>query len=282
MMPLDGIGRHGSLRLLFGIEGNRTVLRDSFCVLPMRVFPPFYPDNSGSAYSYIVNPTSGLVGGDRIKSEITLEKDTHVLITSPSATKVYRSTGSYSEITTSITLKENATLEYLPKYVIPFAGSMYSQKTTVTMEAGSSLLFLDAFTTGRTARHEHLGFREYRNATEITYCGEPAVTDRFVLEPANEDYGALGFLETYTVSAALYILFGDSSLVGPLLSLIEKCLNMSHNVAGGISALPLNGVAARILGESVQPVENMVFRLLSMSRKLLYRMDSAALERIMQ
>jgi len=282
MRPLDGIGRHGRLRLLFGRGGDRTVLRDSFSVVPMRTFQPFYPDASGAACCYIVNPTSGLVGGDRIESEITLEKDTHVLITSPSATKVYRSTGAYSESITSITLGENAALEYLPRYVIPFAGSMYRQKTTVAMGAGASLILLDAFTTGRTARHEHLGFREYRSATEIAYCGEPAVTDRFVLEPAADDYGALGFLEASTVCAALYILFPDPSRATRLLSLIRECLDASHDLAGGVSTLPLGGVAARILGSTVHSVENTIFRICSASRKLLYDMDSTALERLVQ
>lgn len=277
---VQGIGRHGRLSLKFRKEGLKTILRDSFSVIPMRVFPPFYPDNSGCAYFYMVNPTSGLVGGDRIESQIVVETNAHVFITAPAATKVYRSTGAYSESVTIIKLEENAVLEYLPRYVIPFAGSMYSQKTRVTMDAGSSLFFLDAFTTGRTARQEHLQFKEYRSETEIVYCGQPVVTDRFVLGPEREDYGTLGFLESYTASAVLYILFENRPLLPPLLSSIEECLHASGDIAGGASALPLNGAVVRLLGNSARSLEKTIFHIFAASRKMLYGMDSAALERL--
>jgi urease accessory protein len=280
---LQGVGKHGRLNLLFCKEGGKTVLRDSFSAIPLHVFPPFYPDKTGYAHLYIVNPTSGLVGGDRVESDIILEKDAHVFITAPTATKVYRSTGAYSESTTNIILKETAALEYLPRYVIPFAGSMFSQKTTVSMEAGSSLFFLDAFTTGRTARREHLAFKEYRSVTEIVYCDKPVVTDRFVLKPDIENYNALGFLESYTATAALYIIFDNPSLVNSLLSSIGQSLCEAECVAGGVSTLPSNGMGVRLLSNNAFSLEKAVFDIFCIARRVLYGTDPCgAWERLMQ
>jgi urease accessory protein len=277
------VGKHGRLALAFSREGDKTVLRDSFATIPMHAFPPFYPDDTGCAHLYIVNPTSGLVGGDRIESEITLEENAHAFITSPTATKVYRSTGEYSESTVDISLKRKAVLEYFPRHVIPFAGSMYRQNTRISMEAGSMLFFLEGFTTGRTVRHEHLGFREYISSTEIAYCGTPVVTDRFILDPEMEDYGALGFLESYTVSAALYIIFDEPSLVKGLVSLIEGRLSVREDISGGVSALPSNGVGARLLGNNVYSLEKTAFDIFSVSREELLGMGSTPTwERLMQ
>jgi urease accessory protein len=249
------------------------VLRDSFSVIPMHVFPPFYPDETGYAHLYMVNPTSGLVGGDRMESKIKLEKDAHAFITAPTATKVYKSAGNYSESVTNIRLKENAALEYLPRYVIPFAGSMFTQETTISMETGSSLFFLDSFTTGRTARQEHLGFKEYRSSTKITYCDRPVVTDRFVLRPEMEDYGSLGFLESYTVTAVLYIIFDNPSFINALVSSIGQSLDKTEEITGGVSTLPLNGVGVRLLGNNVSSLEKAVFDIFTTARKALYDAD---------
>jgi urease accessory protein len=280
---IEEVGKHGRLTLKFCREGDKTMLSDSFATIPLRTFPPFYPDNTGCAHLYIVNPTAGLVGGDRIESEITLEEDAHAFVASPTATKVYRSAGAYSESAADISLGNNAILEYFPRYVIPFAGSMYRQKTRVSMEAGSMLLFFEGFTTGRTARHEHLGFKEYRSSTEIVFCGAPVVTDRFSLEPESEDYGALGFLESYTASAALYIIFDRPSLVKGLVSAIVERLGEREDISGGVSALPSNGVGVRLLGNNVYSLEKTALDILSVSKKELLGMDSATTwERLMQ
>lgn len=280
---LKAVGKHGRLNLLLCKEGEKTVLRDAFSAIPMYVFPPFYPDRTGYAHLYMVNPTSGLVGGDKIETAIILERDAHAFITAPTATKVYKSAGACSESFTNIVLRQNAALEYLPRYVIPFAGSMFSQKTTVSMEAGSSLFFLDAFTTGRTARHEHLAFKEYRSATEIVYCGRPVVTDRFILKPETEDYGALGFLESYTVTAALYIIFDNPPLMNGLLSSIGQSLHKAESVAGGVSTLPSTGVGVRLLSNNAFSLEKVVFDIFCIARKELYGTDpSGTWERFMQ
>lgn len=271
---LQGIGRHGKLRLCFTRQGGKTMLSDSFSTIPMCAFQPFYLDDSGCAYSYIVNPTSGLVGGDKIEIKITIEDNAHGFITTPSATKVYKSSGSQSEQDIDIFVKKDGILEYLPGYVIPFADSLYSQKIKVYMEKSSTAFILDSFATGRSARGEHLSFKEYRSRTEIIYCDEPVVTERISLRPDKEDYNALGFLETFTASAVLYLIFDDLSVQGRLIADIKALLNESDDIIGGVSALPSKGIIVRFLSKGIIPLTRTVYSIFPIFRKKILGIDA--------
>ena len=87
----DSVGRRGALSYEFERQGSRTVLTRSSCSSPWHHFPPSYLDDSGCAYTWLVNPSGGLVGGDHVSVEAQLHAGTHVLMTSPSANRVYRS-----------------------------------------------------------------------------------------------------------------------------------------------------------------------------------------------
>lgn len=271
---LQGIGRHGKLGLCFTRKCCKTILSDSFSTIPMCAFQPFYLDDSGCAYSYIVNPTSGLVGGDKIEIKITIEDNAHAFITTPSATKVYKSSGSSSEQDIEISVKKGGILEYLPGYVIPFADSLYSQKTKVYMEKSSTAFIIDSFATGRSARGEHLSFKEYRSRTEIIYCDEPVVTERIYLSPDAEDYNSLGFLESYTASAVLYLIFDDLSLQGRLIADIKALLNESDDIIGGVSALPSKGIIVRFLSKGIIPLTKAVYSIFPIFRKKILGIDA--------
>jgi len=271
---LQAIGRHGKLSLKFRKGGDRTVLHDSFSNIPMQAFQPFYLDETGCAYAYIVNPTGGLVGGDRIDTDITINDYAHAFITTPSATKVYRSSGNFSMQNTNIMVKRNGIIEYMPGYVIPFGGSLFSQKTKVFMEEAATAFILDSFTTGRVSSGEHLCFGEYRSTTEIEYCGVPIVTDKILLRPDVIDYNDLGFLESFTVMAVLYIVFDNPPLEKPLMNDIKNLMDGMNDILGGVSALPSRGVAVRLLGTATFPAEKALITLWSAARKRILNLES--------
>jgi len=127
-----------------------------------------------------------------------------------------------AEQTTHIHVADGAILEYIPPYVIPFAGSRFRQRATIHMEEGSTCLSLDWFSTGRISRGENLAFEEYENSTMVICGGKPIVFDRFVLRPQDEDYSALGRMESYTVSALLSSGTRRSRPVGILLGRHER------------------------------------------------------------
>ena len=267
-------GKHGILSLKFAREKQRTVLLESFSKIPMQAFPPFYPDETGWAYSYLVNPTGGLVGGDRIEIEMALDEQAHVFVSTPSATKVYKTLGDVSSQEIKVIIKRGSVFEYMPAAIIPFAQSAYHQKTTVHMEEGTAALILDFFTTGRLGRGENLQFSEYRSSFEVEYGEDLIVSERMLLKPKDVDYRLLGFLESGCAVAALYFIFDNPDAEKRLVEDLYSVIQGMGEVIAGVSSLPSKGVVVRLLGKATRFIERAVLEIWSIVRKKILATES--------
>lgn len=271
-MTTNGTTDQANLRMIFERDGEKTVLAESFSRMPFRTFPPFYAQSQGCAYTYIVNPTPGFLGGDRVRVEIALRQGAHAFIASPAATKVLKASRDHAEQTTHITVSDGATLEYVPAYVIPFGGARFKQKTVVHMERASTCLVLDWFTTGRTGRGESLAFDEYDNSTVLVCEGEPVVCDRFILRPKDEEYRALGRLESSTVSASLYLMHNRSDLPKTLVAGVREALGEETSLAG-VSTIGSKGLTVRVMGQAMPPVQKSVVRVIKVIRRMVLAIE---------
>ena len=126
----------------------------------------------------LLNPTGGVLGGDHLVTEIIQEAGTHVCLTTPSATRIYRTSQQPAVLETVIKLGEGATLEYLPDHVIPHTGSALRQSLRVEMARGSRAIVLDSLASGRVAHGERWSFTEIDSRTEVYVCGKPAFLNR--------------------------------------------------------------------------------------------------------
>ena len=157
------VGRRGALSYEFEREGPRTVLTRSSCTSPWHHFPPSYLDDSGCAYTWLVNPSGGLVGGDQVSVEAQLHAGAHVLMTSPSANRVYRSLAEPALQEIRLSVGPDARLEWLPEVTIPFAGSRFRQSIHVDLAPGATVVLWDAMASGRVARQERWAFASVEN-----------------------------------------------------------------------------------------------------------------------
>src|SRR6202162_3659141 len=85
----ERVGRDGFLRLRFARSGESTILAQSRFSLPLQALTPLTLAD-GASYLMLLNPTGGVLGGDHLVTEIAQETGTHVCLTTPSATRIYR------------------------------------------------------------------------------------------------------------------------------------------------------------------------------------------------
>ena len=98
----------------------------------------------------------GLLAGDRITLDVTVDPGASLFLGTQASTKIYRSDdGRESTQTTRARIADGGLLVWLPDPVTPFAGSRLRQALSVTLGAGAGLVALDAVTAGRVARDEH-------------------------------------------------------------------------------------------------------------------------------
>src|SRR5262249_19212574 len=139
LMPaLARVGRDGALTLRVERRGARSVLTGCRWTLPLQVLAPVALDDAALIVS-VLNPTGGLVGGDRLVVDIEVGADAHACLTTPSATKVYRTAASPAEQTVRLTLAPGARLEWVPDHTIPFAGAALRQRIEADVAEGAVL-----------------------------------------------------------------------------------------------------------------------------------------------
>ena len=250
---MDRVGRDGYLYLDYCFREGRTLVKRARFQNPLQVMPPMELEGGRCAYTYILNPCGGLVGGDRLKIEIKLERGAHALCSSPSATRVYRSLGAPSLQEIKVDIGPQAILEWFPETVIPFAGSHFEQKLHFKLENEATLILWDAFSSGRVARGERWAFSSFSNEIKIWSKNGEHVRDRLNLNP-NEMKPYSNFLmEDWDYFATMYILSqslapnnGDD-LMGQTSDLLDS---LSPNVFGGCSSLAGPGLAIRLVSKT--------------------------------
>lgn len=249
---LDTVGRRGALVYEFEREGARTVLTRSSCTSPWHHFPPSYLDDSGCAYTWLVNPSGGLVGGDHVSVEAQLHAGTHVLMTSPSANRVYRSLSEPAVQEVRLSVGPDARLEWLPEITIPFAGSRIRQSIHVDLAPGATLVLWDAIASGRVARQERWAFAMLENEICIRTSQGGSVVERYCLAPGRLPE-SVGLVESWDYVASLFVI-GDAvardawtRLDGVLAEILEQRPAL---ILGGVSTPAAPGLAVKLVARS--------------------------------
>ena len=198
----------------------------------------------------LLNPTGGVLGGDHLVTEVALEAAAHACLTTPSATRVYRTAEKPAILDTVIHVGEGATLEYFPDHVIPHVGSALRQSLRIEMERGSRAIVLDAMASGRVAHGERWDFREIDSRTEVRMCGKPAYISRTKIVPAAKRPDQAGLMEEFDYMACLTFFADGFARWGEVFSATNAALEQTPNVRGGASLLARGGCVARVLARS--------------------------------
>jgi len=195
----------------------------------------------------LLNPTGGLVGGDHLRTEVTVRDGAHCCLTTPSPTKVYRTSGPAAVQEFSACLGQGAVLEYLPDHLILSPGAALRQSVSVDLAPESLLLLVDAFSVGRVARGERWEFREMVNSVTVQYKGEPLLMDRIRLSPRERSRDLLRGMEDFNYVATLSVLSDRPVRWELLADLLVKRLEECPSVQGGVSLLSRHGLLIRLL-----------------------------------
>ncbi len=274
-LSLDRIGRDGRLSLRFARHGSRTDLVRSSFTLPLQVLAPLAMED-GSAYVLLLNPTGGILGGDRLTTEIVLEPGAHASLTTPSATRVYRADNLLAIQDTVIRMGEGAILEYFPDHLIPHPGAALRQSLRVEIAAGGRALLWEAMACGRVARNERWKFREVVSDTEVLVRGNPVWLSRTKINPDALSPQRPGVAEAYAYSGSLAILADGFTQWPQLIAEINHELAAFPEVHGGVSKLTGDGCLVRLLANSAIDLTGMSAALWTVARELV--LDLPALE----
>lgn len=143
------MGWRGSLALDYRAVGTRTVVHDRHDG-PLRVLKSLHPEVD-VCHSVLVHPPGGMVGGDHLEIAVALQPGTHALITTPGATRFYRSTGAAAEQSTAIDAAAGSRVEWLPLETIAYSGCEATNRVRCTLAPGAEMIGWDVTALGLPA-----------------------------------------------------------------------------------------------------------------------------------
>ncbi len=236
------------LNLRYAKRGNGTVLIEREHYGPLLVQKPFYPEGPDVCHSILVHPPGGIVAGDRLTINVTVESGAHALITTPGATKWYRSEGAQAEQCIAINVAAGANLEWLPQEAIVFNSAIAKQTISIDLADHANFLAWDILVLGRVAAQERFTQGLYKQAWTITRNGLPLWLERGQLTGGSTLLASTVGLAGYPVAATL-LAVGKA----PSAALVAACraVAVDANARVAITALP-QVLCVRFLGHGAE------------------------------
>ena len=238
-------GWEAQLGLRFERSGGRTVLADRRHSGPLVVQKALYPEGDAVCHAVIVHPPGGIAGGDRLEIEAVLEPGTHALITTPSATRWYRSAGPEATQTVRLRVAAGATLEWLPQETIFFESCRARNRIEFEVEPGARLVAWEIACLGRVRTSKRFARGEAFQSLSLHVGGRLRWTERGRLVAGNR-------------ALASPVGLGGHSVFGTLLAsareldarLVAACRELRPEVGEGAVTLLPDALVARYLGSS--------------------------------
>jgi len=141
---------HARLQLHYTHDGTGTGALDRH-EGPLRVLQRLYPEGPGICHHVLVHPPGGIVGGDVLELDARLDRDCHALITTPGATRFYRSAGDTSTQSVQATLADAARLEWLPMETIAYSACQAHNRLSFNLAPGAEMIGWDLLALGLPA-----------------------------------------------------------------------------------------------------------------------------------
>ena len=147
---------------------------------PYHLSKPYWDADAGTLLVQVVNPTAGILEGDFLESDIRVEKDAALLVTTPSASRIFKMADGSAECRQHFRVAKGGWLEVLPEPLVPHRGCRYRQTTKVDVAPGGGLFFTDLLMPGRVAhRGEAWVWEKLCLETEVRLGGELILRERF-------------------------------------------------------------------------------------------------------
>lgn len=115
---------------------------------PLRVLRSLYPEGPGVCHNVLVHPPSGIVGGDKLAIEVTVGEQAHALVTTPGATRFYRSDQAIGTQQVKARVASGGRLEWLPLENLFYSGCQAHNLATFELAAGAEMMGWDVMALG--------------------------------------------------------------------------------------------------------------------------------------
>ena len=138
---------HAKLALNYAQQADKTSVHFTHDG-PLRILKSLYPEGPAICHNVLVHPPGGLVGGDVLDIDVRVSEGAHALVTTPGATRFYKSNGKQALQRTKLHLEQGARLEWLPLEAIAYNACDAINHLEFELAEGAQLLTWDVTALG--------------------------------------------------------------------------------------------------------------------------------------
>lgn len=260
-MRSGAIGKSGYLKLRFAKREHRSILAEMERRVPSMVQKALYWDEEMPELPCVtmISTTGCILQGDRLETDIYVERGACAHITTQSATKVHMMNANYASQIQKFTLEENSYMEFMPDPIIPHRNSRFITDTSIRIHPTATAIYSEVLMSGRKYHHpeEHFGFDVYSSrVTSYDLSNKELFAEKYILEPKSESLDAIGIMQNFDV-------FGNIILLTPkehhdkILARASARFDVEHRIACGATRLPNDcGLIFKVLGVNSSGVKS--------------------------
>ncbi|EDY83368.1 urease accessory protein UreD [Verrucomicrobiia bacterium DG1235] len=161
---------------------GKSVLTQKDFKTPIHISKPYWDGNS--LLLNLMCPTAGMLAGDSVDLSIRTKSEAAITVSNPSSLRIHKmDSNEEANWNQRFTIEANAFLENNPEWLILQGDSSFTQRTTISVDRGGELFFIEAISPGRIAHGEAFTFRRFRNRLSLRYEGALSLLEKHTIEP---------------------------------------------------------------------------------------------------
>jgi urease accessory protein len=267
---------HAHLQLDYRREGDRTRVFDRHDG-PLRVLASLRPEGPSVCHNVVVHPPGGIVGGDVLELTTTLAPNTHALITTPGATRFYRSAGDLAQQRVSAQVAMGARLEWLPQETVCRRSALAHNSARFELAPGAEMIGWDLLSLGLPASGEHFDDGRLTQTIELPSVWlEHAVIDGRDRTLLDSPLGWAG----HRVLGTLWFAAGAALVPARREALLDAarqvCNDSPLQRTAGTTAPQAKLVVLRVLAPKVEPAQRLLRSVWAAWRSAAWQLDAVA------
>jgi urease accessory protein len=216
---------------------------------PLQVQKALYPEGGGTCHVAVLHPPGGIAASDRLCVRANLDDGSRVLLTTPGATKWYRSDGEQARQQHHFALLGDSVLEWLPRENIVFDGANISTSLDVALSAQAKYFGWEILSFGRRASGESWRRGRLQMRTSIQRASRILWSEVADLDAGSGFAQSSVGLSGHTVCGTFVIAGGD--VTSDLLAACRQIRPMLAEAHVGMTRVP-GVLIARYLGGSTE------------------------------
>jgi urease accessory protein len=235
-----------SLDITAARRDGRTYLKESFWQPPFKIADVTEDRRRPTLHLMQMSASPGVLAGDHYQIGIQLEEGAAVHWHTQSYQRLF-SMASAARQHVRVDLAPGASFTYLPHPCVPQAGADFRADNRICLSANSRLIWGEIVTCGRKLNGEVFQFSNYRSVTEVFLEGKLILKENLRLMPQRFNPAGIGHLEGFTHQGGLICIHPQLDTASVIPFLLETLAEVP-GITFGITGLPVNGFALRMLG----------------------------------